>query len=370
MEAFRGTNGNMDQLRGVDYSERVEDALGLISKAVDQCASSMQLDTSPNARRKVELDVPLPFIDSQTNSNNDYKCKPWDYSLFLRRAQTFTTSNWFAKPQEVGPLQCARYGWTNCGPNQLECEICGAQILDEVSSALKFEGECNASLSLVERFNEAHNDKCPWKNNASPRTFLKFQIKSDQTVFTDVILRKQKLRKLVQKRYACNSGSRKRKREVCLDVTDISKLSNIPFLSSCSDRLLMLSLFGWNSSSSDTENDQNYETIKCTLCNREIGIWNSLDPLNSHRYFCPYRVSNRMPDGVSSKRGFEIVTEAYLRYKKKHSRNSIPDDGVNGEPNGTRLDENTTEDAEINPADALRAVKKAFLSTKSPMKLA
>ena len=59
-----------------------------------------------------------------------------------------------------------------------------------------------------------------------------------------------------------------------------------------------------------------------------------------------------------------------MRYKKKHSRNSISDDGVNGEPNGTRLDENTTEGADINPADALRAVKKAFLSTKSPMKLA
>ena len=73
----------MDQPGDVDYSQRVEDAISLISKAVDQCASSMQLDTSPNARRIVELDVPLPFIDSQTNSNNDCKCKPWDYSCFF-----------------------------------------------------------------------------------------------------------------------------------------------------------------------------------------------------------------------------------------------------------------------------------------------
>ena len=359
----------MDQPGDVDYSQRVEDAIGLISKAVDQCASSMQLDTSPNARRIVELDVPLPFIDSQTNSNNDCKCKPWDYSLFLRRAQTFTTSNWFAKPKEVGPLQCARYGWTNCGPNQLECQICGAQILDEVSSTLKFEGECNASLSLVERFNEAHKDNCPWKNNVSPRAFLKFQIKSDQTVFTDVIIRKQKLRKMLQNFSASSSNSRKRKREICLNVTDISKLSNIPFLSSCSDRLLMLSLFGWNSGSSDIENNEKCGTIKCTLCNREIGIWNTVDPLNSHRYFCPYRVSNRMPDGVSSKRGFEIVAEAYLRYKKKYSHNNkISDDTTNGEVNNTHVDESISESADINPADALRAVKKAFLSTKSPLK--
>ena len=186
----------MDQSGEVDYSQRVEDAISLISKAVDQCASSMQLDTSPNARRTVELDVPLPFIDSQTNSNNDCKCKPWDYSLFLRRAQTFTTSNWFAKPKEVGPLQCARYGWTNCGPNQLECQICGAQILDEVSSTLQFEGECNASLSLVERLTKSKTNALEKQRFSTD--FLKFQ-KNDQTVFTDVIIRKQKLRKMVQR---------------------------------------------------------------------------------------------------------------------------------------------------------------------------
>ena len=157
---------------------------------------------------------------------------------------------------------------------------------------------------------------------------------------------------------------------MCLNVTDISKLSNIPFLSSCSDRLLILSLFGWNNSSSDIENNEKYGTIKCTLCNREIGIWNTVDPFNSHRYFCPYRVSNRMPDGVSSKRGFEIVAEAYLRYKKKYSRNSISDDTMSGEVNSTDVSENISESTDINPVDALRAVKKAFLSTKSPIKMA
>ena len=123
----------------------------------------------------------------------------------------------------------------------------------------------------------------------------------------------------------------------------------------------MLSLFGWNSGSSDIENNEKCGTIKCTLCNREIGIWNTVDPLNSHRYFCPYRVSNRMPDGVSSKRGFEIVAEAYLRYKKKYSHNNkISDDTTNGEVNNTHVDESISESADINPADALRAVKKAF----------
>ena len=46
----------------------------------------------------------------------------------------------------------------------------------------------------------------------------------------------------------------------------------------------------------------------------------------------------------------------------------ISDDTTNGEVNNTHVDESISESADINPADALRAVKKAFLSTKSPLK--
>jgi hypothetical protein len=354
------------------YGKSVENAIGLISAAVDQCTSSMQLDTSPNHRRNIQLDVPLPFIDSSTKSNANFKCKPWDYSLFISRASTFSISNWFAKPQEVGPLQCARYGWINSGPNELECVSCGAHILDKVSKTLDYEGERNASLSLVKRLNETHKDKCPWKNNASPKTFLKFQIKSDQTMFTNVILRKQSIRKLISinnsgSSSSGNHSSKKRKRTVQnnfnLNITNMASFSNNKFLSSCKDSLLLLSFFGW-SSSSNSNKESECDTLKCILCNRRLGLSHDIDPLNSHRYFCPIRTSNKMPDGVTMKKGFELIIEAYLRYKEKHSLrnngNTTSDDN-NIVACNTRIN--------LKPEDALRFVKNAFVSTKKKSKV-
>ena len=383
MSSFLNNNNNNNNNNNDNdvYGKRVESAIGLISAAVDQCTSSIQLDTSPNHNKKVELDVPLPFIDSSTNSNNTCKCKPWDYSLFISRASTFKISNWFAKPREVGPLQCARHGWINSGPNQLECTICGAQIWDEVSKTLNYEGERNASLSLKERLNETHKDQCPWKNNPSPKTFLKFQIKSDQTMFTNVILRKQSIRKAINNdnddiNNTTTSQTKKRKRTIQnnfnLNITNMSTFQENKFVSTCKDSLLLLSLFGWSSGSGSKDNNEN-KTLKCALCNRQVGLWNEMDPLNSHRYFCPLRTVNQMPDGTTRKKGFEIVVEAYLRYKEKHSRknNIITDDGAiiddNNDINNSKVVKND-DVSMLKPEDALRLVKNAFISTKRSVK--
>lgn len=57
------------------------------------------------------------------------RCKPWSSSDFRDRLRTFKTGWWFAKPLELSPLVCARYGWHNSGPDTLKCSVCSAQII-------------------------------------------------------------------------------------------------------------------------------------------------------------------------------------------------------------------------------------------------
>ena len=49
--------------------------------------------------------------------------RPWDRSDLFRRLATFKASTWFCKPEPIGPVACARRGWTNTGPDLLTCEV-------------------------------------------------------------------------------------------------------------------------------------------------------------------------------------------------------------------------------------------------------
>jgi C3HC zinc finger-like len=49
--------------------------------------------------------------------------RPWDRLDFFRRLHTFKAGTWFCKPPAVGPLPCARAGWTNTAVDILACEV-------------------------------------------------------------------------------------------------------------------------------------------------------------------------------------------------------------------------------------------------------
>ena len=40
--------------------------------------------------------------------------------------QTFTLGQWFGKPMQLGPLECARHGWECSGRDTASCRACGA----------------------------------------------------------------------------------------------------------------------------------------------------------------------------------------------------------------------------------------------------
>jgi hypothetical protein len=308
----------------------VAKSLDMLNGAAAQCTASMRMDTSPE---KFSLDTPLPFEDDRAVNS---KCKPWDYGRFVQRASTFAISTWFGKPVAVGPLVCARFGWTNMASNRLQCISCNAQIIDKVSENVDFAGATRASMTLVDRLTTAHKDDCPWLNNPSPICFLSFQVKTKPEMVLQAKIRREKLQKLLR-----DGGG-----APMLDLSEVKKAmktTKVGTLDVEKDLALTMALFGWEG------NDE--LAAVCRVCNRTCAIFkHSFNPLDDHRYFCPYRVS---VDGKEP--GWKIVLASY---------SSVGDPGT-----GSSLAAPSAAVAAVDPVDALKRVRAAFSSTvETPLK--
>ena len=51
------------------------------------------------------------------------KGRVWDRGDLLRRLQSYKAATWFCKPAAISPVECARRGWLNSGPDMLTCEV-------------------------------------------------------------------------------------------------------------------------------------------------------------------------------------------------------------------------------------------------------
>lgn len=58
---------------------------------------------------------------SKSKETTSY-CRPWNHQDFLHRVATFRIGQWFAKPQIIGPYECARAGWVNTGSDMIQCQ--------------------------------------------------------------------------------------------------------------------------------------------------------------------------------------------------------------------------------------------------------
>lgn len=98
-----------------------------------------------------------------------WRAKSWD--SYVQRLQTFRTPWWFNRPQGISPIDCARHGWINSGPNLLECETCFAEL--HIESVQGVHWLVNASpgpagrgtvkewtLQIMQR----HGPFCPWRS--------------------------------------------------------------------------------------------------------------------------------------------------------------------------------------------------------------
>ncbi|PWA64270.1 C3HC zinc finger-like protein [Artemisia annua] len=101
-------------------------------------------------------------------------CKPWDREELLKRLATFKSMTWFAKPQVVSAIECARRGWVNVDMDIIACESCGARLLFSTPSSWAQEQVEKAALVFSLKLNNGHKLHCPWVDNACDEKLAQF----------------------------------------------------------------------------------------------------------------------------------------------------------------------------------------------------
>eukprot|EP00041_Stephanoeca_diplocostata_P010150 m.161093 g.161093 ORF g.161093 m.161093 type:complete len:397 (+) comp18046_c0_seq5:166-1356(+) len=80
---------------------------------------------------------------------------------YLKRLATFKTLTWFAKPEPLSSMHCARHGWTNSNADTLYC-TCGASIVVRIDDELDVASVENITNQYEDQLKYSHDCKCFW----------------------------------------------------------------------------------------------------------------------------------------------------------------------------------------------------------------
>ncbi|KAK4436928.1 Nuclear-interacting partner of ALK [Sesamum alatum] len=112
-------------------------------------------------------------------------CRPWDRDDLFRRLSTFKSMTWFAKPQVVSPLECARRGWVNVDMDTIACASCDARLLFSTPSAWTQQQVEKAAMVFSLKLESGHKLLCPWINNGCMEEIAQFPIVSRADLIED-----------------------------------------------------------------------------------------------------------------------------------------------------------------------------------------
>ncbi|CAM9645747.1 unnamed protein product [Choristocarpus tenellus] len=186
-----------------DLGEQVDRALSHFDEAVRTGTLGGEKDPlgaqeKPTRREYLE-ELANRIVSRLDEHDHDRpRCRPWDYNDFTLRLRTFTALWWFAKPQAVSPLVCARYGWRNTARDELSCEFCAVRLTFPGSNkgSTSFSGsECT---SFAARLSSGHDDICPWAGNPCSEDFLKLPTMADEDLRRGLLARFDSLLPLAQ----------------------------------------------------------------------------------------------------------------------------------------------------------------------------
>ena len=128
---------------------------------------------------------------------------PWDADLFARRAATFSNiRHWFGKPEVVGPLQCARFGWRLIAPDSIACASCGARLVMSASTAsagLDAGALAAIASTFAGRLRSGHAKHCPWRAAACPVRFSVMQIYAPRSTLASLQFAQRSVRSQMEK---------------------------------------------------------------------------------------------------------------------------------------------------------------------------
>lgn len=292
--------------------------------------------------------------------------RPWNYEDFLDRVKTYQPTMWFAKPHNISPLQCARWGWFNSGIDELKCNKYAPEVgfhHDHPYSvvcvvACRFRAHsCNATIrhdissdhdgqALAGQLSAGHTNICPWHDNPCPETFTQFPARSAQQIKDEFNAHVKNILPLIMEHPGCEC--------VCPDgfteaaggadlgtlvkrLTSAGALTVQPSQSeqaaadhatSSLAKAMLVSIFGW-----DRHDHDEGARLGCKLCGRRLQLEyfdaaaengsstsngemkhkraktakHALNPATEHRSYCPWVLSSETPAAATGGSGSAVV---------------------------------------------------------------
>lgn len=214
--------------------------------------------------------------DTSENSADNISCNPQSRDSFLERVKTFTSTNWAAKPFELSPLLCARYGWCNDHPDQLRCVTCNAKIYAGIPDDWDSSAYAEICTKLQNELQIGHEKLCPWPHNPCPPSFLSLPAHSVEqwkqivkVAFDNLVELRSYLPELNEDEIA----SMKVLNNSCIEdlLSNIFKYGGDHDGEALQGKVAcILAVTGWTASMPIVEDP----SLTCTTCGIEVGLWN------------------------------------------------------------------------------------------------
>ncbi|CAE5959686.1 unnamed protein product [Arabidopsis arenosa] len=150
------------------------------SSSVEQQSRGKKRPNPSSALALVEPKTVLATIDRSSalkvpaGTSPSGLCRPWDRGDLMRRLATFKSMTWFAKPQVISAVNCARRGWVNDDADSIACESCGAHLYFSAPSSWSKQQVEKAASVFSLKLDSGHKLLCPWIENSCEETLSEF----------------------------------------------------------------------------------------------------------------------------------------------------------------------------------------------------
>ncbi|XP_059590835.1 retrovirus-related Pol polyprotein from transposon RE1 isoform X1 [Vitis vinifera] len=155
----------------------IMDKLFTAPKFKSTLTSLSEVESSRGKKRQNPMSV-VTVAESKSRGDIQHSstplCRPWDRGDLMQRLATFKSMTWFAKPEVVSAINCARRGWVNVDMDIIACEACGARLLFSAPSSWTRQQVEKAALVFSLKLDNGHRLLCPWINNACDEELAQF----------------------------------------------------------------------------------------------------------------------------------------------------------------------------------------------------
>lgn len=188
------------------------------------------------------------------NESKNQETIPILYERYLNRLKTFNVYQWFAKPIEFSPIECARHGWINIAKDTLKCVACSNIIY------INFDTEKKIKEPII--LTEKHYHNCPWKIILVPDKITNVELYDESIGYKQFMDSKMSLKKC-EELPMLPSYIYKEYEKFELDISENYGFKFQP----CENKTLRyLAYTGWNYRSKN-------DVVECSKCLRSAGLW-------------------------------------------------------------------------------------------------